>query len=74
VVVQAKRYSKAVGLKAVQEVTSAKPHYKADEAWVITNSSFTKAAEKLATSNNVRLIGREQLIDILSKNTSSNLN
>jgi restriction system protein len=31
IVVQAKRYSKKVGLKAVQEIVSAKSYYKADE-------------------------------------------
>lgn len=68
IVVQAKRYTKSVGIKAVQEVTSAKPYYLADEAWVITNSYFTKAAVTLASSNNVKLIDREQLIDLMTKN------
>lgn len=68
IVVQAKRYSKTVGLKAVQEVSSAKPHYKADEAWVVTNNYFTAAAKQLAATNNVRLINRDQLIEILSVN------
>jgi len=68
IVVQAKRYSKTVGLKAVQEVSSAKPHYKADEAWVVTNNYFTVAAKQLAATNNVRLINRDQLIEILSVN------
>jgi restriction system protein len=71
IVVQAKRYTKSVGIKAVQEVTSAKPYYRADEAWVITNSYFTKAAVKLAFSNNVKLIDREQLMDLLTKNIAS---
>lgn len=68
IVVQAKRYSKTVGLKAVQEVNSAKPHYKANEAWVVTNNYFTPAAKKLAATNNVRLIDRDQLIEILHRN------
>ncbi|WP_051353061.1 restriction endonuclease [Thalassobacillus devorans] len=42
IVVQAKRYSKNVGIKAIQEVHSSKNHYKADEAWVVTNSDFHK--------------------------------
>lgn len=67
IVVQAKRYAKTVGIKGVQEVIGAKPHYKADEAWVVTNNYFTKAAEKLAISNNVKLVNRDQLINILSK-------
>jgi len=68
IVVQAKRYSKTVGLKAIQEANSAKPHYNADEAWVITNNYFTAAAKKLAATNNVKLIDRDQLIKILYEN------
>lgn len=68
IVVQAKRYSKTVGLKAVQEVSSAKPHYKADEAWVVTNNYFTAAAKQLAATNNVKLINRDHLIEILIEN------
>lgn len=65
IIVQAKCYSKSVGIKAVQEAFSAKEHYKSDEAWVITNNYFTKAAKKLATSTNVKLIDRDDLIRIL---------
>ena len=68
IVVQAKRYSKTVGLKAVQEVSSAKPHYKADDAWVVTNNYFTVAAKQLAATNDVKLINRDELIEILSVN------
>ncbi|MGM8215908.1 restriction endonuclease [Bacillaceae bacterium W0354] len=63
IVVQAKRYKKNVGVKAIQEIASAKSHYKADECWVVTNSFFTEQAKRLASSNHVRLINREQLIN-----------
>jgi restriction system protein len=62
IVVQAKRYKNNVGIKAVQEIYSSKKHYKALEAWVVTNSNYTAAAQKLASSNDVRLINREVLI------------
>lgn len=62
IVVQAKRYKKKVGLKAVQEVVSAKNYYKADECWVITNNYFTTPAVNLALSNNVSLIDRDLLM------------
>ncbi|KIL46718.1 hypothetical protein KP77_28450 [Jeotgalibacillus alimentarius] len=62
IIVQAKRYKKNVGIKAVQEIASAKSHYQADECWVVTNSHFTEAAKKLAASNHVRLIDREELM------------
>jgi restriction system protein len=67
IVVQAKRYSNNVGVKAVQEIKAAQSHYNAIESWVVTNSYFTKAAVELARSNSVKLINRDQLIqDILS--------
>lgn len=67
IVVQAKRYSKAVGIKAVQEVISAVKMYEAEEAWVVTNNEFTKAAIELAGKNDVQLIGREILIDMINE-------
>jgi restriction system protein len=65
IVVQAKRYSKDVGIKAVQEVMGAKSYYKADEAWVVSNSYFTKAAKELAQKGNVMLVDRDTLIDYI---------
>lgn len=73
IVVQAKRYSKNVGLKAVQEAFTAMNHYNASEAWVVTNSDYTEQAYNLAKSNGVRLINRQKLIDmILNMNTTNN--
>ncbi len=56
VIIQAKRYKGTVGNKAVQEVISALTYFAGDEAWVITNSSFTPSAKALARKANVRLI------------------
>lgn len=68
IAVQLKRYTRPVGNKAVQEVLAGRVHYAAQEAWVITTSSFTKSAVELARSTNVRLIDgnelREWLIDL----------
>lgn len=65
IIVQAKRYKSNVGIKAVQEIASAKLHYKATDAWVVTNSFFTNAAVKLAKSNHVHLINRNDLIELI---------
>lgn len=65
IAVQAKRYSKNVGIKAVQEVLGAKSYYKTDEAWVVANSNYTKAAIKLASESSVRLINRDELVSML---------
>ncbi|SDL86016.1 restriction endonuclease [Sediminibacillus halophilus] len=67
IVVQAKRYKKNVGVKAVQEIVSAKTYYRADECWVITNSYFTVNAKKLAASNQVRLVDRPELMSWMLK-------
>ena len=64
IIIQAKRYNKAVGSKAVQEIFTAKIHYNAQEAWVVTNNHFTPQAEQLAKENQIRLIDREELIEI----------
>jgi restriction system protein len=65
IVVQAKRYKNNVGLKAVQEIYAAMNHYKATEAWVVTNSDYTEQAYTLAKSNGVKLINRNQLIEMI---------
>ncbi|MFD1928822.1 restriction endonuclease [Sporosarcina siberiensis] len=64
IVVQAKRYNSSVGIAAVQEVIPALKMYNANAAWVISNSYYTKAAIKLARSNHVRMINRDELIQI----------
>ncbi|AOV07379.1 restriction endonuclease [Sporosarcina ureilytica] len=64
IVVQAKRYKRSVGIAAVQEVIPAMKMYNASAAWVISNSYYTKAAIKLAKSNHVRMINRDELIQL----------
>lgn len=44
IAVQTKRWKTKVGIKAVQEIASAVPFYKADKGIVITNNLFTKEA------------------------------
>ena len=66
-IVQAKCYSKAVGIKAVQEIIGAKNHYGADEAIVATNNYFSKDAEVLAIENNVKLMDRSVIEKMLAK-------
>lgn len=61
-VVQAKRYAKAVGLRAVQEVVTSKAKYGCTHAIVVSNSSYTEAARDLAFLNRVELWDRERLI------------
>ena len=65
--VQAKRYTKNVGSKSVQEVVVAKTHYNADETMVVTNSTFTKQAEEIASENGVILIDRNSLCSLINE-------
>lgn len=67
IAVQAKRYKGNVGLEAVQQVQAGKAHYRASEAWVVTNSDYTDQAYSLAKSNGVRLIARKELIEMMAK-------
>jgi restriction system protein len=67
IVVQAKRYSKNVGLKAVQEAQASIAHYGASEAWVVSNSEYTYEATELARSNKVKLFSRDDLVEMILK-------
>lgn len=61
-VVQVKKYRKAVGNKAVQEIVAAKAMYRATQAIVVTSGpGYTRAAEELAQVNDVALWGLDDL-------------
>ncbi|MFE7064488.1 restriction endonuclease [Sutcliffiella sp. NPDC057660] len=65
IVVQAKRYRKKIGIKAVQEVRASMDYYHAEEGWVVSNSYYTDAAIELARYNQIKLINRNQLIKLI---------
>jgi len=67
VVLQAKLYGQPVGNHAVQEVNSAKNHYRCHRAIVVSNNTFTRAAMELARTNNVELVDRLQLGNMLDE-------
>ena len=71
IVVQAKRYRGIVGIKAVQEVIGAKEYYNADTAVVATNSHFSQSAIDLAHAANVKLFDRNNLVQLLPKQETS---
>ena len=60
--VQAKRWSKSVGVKAVQEAVASKGYYRCDAALVVANRSFTRQAVTLAGANGVELWDRDELV------------
>lgn len=67
IIVQAKRYSGVVSNTAVQEAVAAINHYKCDRAIVVTTSSFTESALKLAYSNKVELWDGKKLKEVMSE-------
>ncbi len=66
-VIQAKRFGGKVGNKAVQEIMAAISLYQAQNGMVITNSYFTPAAVELANANNIELVDRNALEELLNK-------
>lgn len=63
--IQCKRYSYAVGNKAIQEVVAGMNMYSCQKALVITTNYFTRQARQLALVNNVELIDRTKLLQLL---------
>jgi hypothetical protein len=66
-VVQAKCWCGTVGNTAVQEATAAKRHYGAQHGAVVTTGRFTKGARALAQSNDIELVDREGVEDMLRR-------
>lgn len=64
-VVQAKRYINKLDNTPVQEVVAAKYHYQYNDAMVVTNNYFTAGAKELAATNQVKLIDRDVLQQLL---------
>ena len=67
IAVQCKRYkqSNKVGNTAIQEVVTGKLFYDCTEAWVITTSTYTPHAIRLANKVGVKLFDRTSLITLL---------
>lgn len=61
--VQIKRYSRKLDQKPIREAVTgmAVKQYGCTKAMVVTNSTFTKAAEFLAAESNCELVDRERL-------------
>lgn len=59
--IQVKRYNGLVGASAVRQVVTALKKYECDKAMVVTNSVFSRTAQKLAEINNCVLVDRVKL-------------
>ena len=69
IVLQCKKYSKPVGNRAVQEIVAGIAHAEAQRGIVVATNGYTKAAERLAASNDILLLHHSDLsrIDRLLK-------
>lgn len=66
IIIQCKLYSSPVGNKAVQEVYSARKHYGAKLALVVTNNTYTRSAIELANTTSVLLLHHNDLVDFFN--------
>jgi restriction system protein len=67
IAVQAKRYKGNVGNRAVQMILGAKKYYGCQEAWIVTNSFYTKAAIQMSSKTDVLLIDRNGLLNLMTQ-------
>jgi hypothetical protein len=65
--IQAKCYSGSVGNSAIQEAVAGIQYYHLDKAIVVTNSSYTDSAIKLANANSIVLWDRNILKEKISE-------
>jgi len=61
--VQVKRYTHPVSRRAVSDAVAGKDHYGCSAAMVVTNSSVTEGAIKLARSTRCQLVDRDTLAE-----------
>lgn len=67
IVVQAKCYGGRVEESSLRQLVQGKAKYSADEAWCVTNNFFTDAATSFANQNNIKLIDRLGLMEMIEK-------
>ncbi len=58
---QVKRYQKQVGIEALYQAAGGREYYHADRFAVITNSTFTPAAQEFARKTKAILVDRDKL-------------
>lgn len=64
VAIQCKFYSSPIGNAAVQQVIAGKLFYHATHAAVVSNTTYTAAAQQLAARSNVLLLQHDQLANL----------
>jgi HJR/Mrr/RecB family endonuclease len=75
ILIQAKCYKNvSVGNDAVQQAVAAKSYYDCNKAAVVTTSNFTREAIELAKVNNVELVAKPRLQELLVQHLSESWN
>ncbi len=64
---QCKLYNSPIGNKAVQEAHAGKAYYGLEVVGVLSNASYTRSAEDLATMTGVRLLSHQDIPDLFDK-------
>ena len=73
IAIQVKKFSKPVGIKAVQEIIAGKYYYNCHEGWVVTTAPyFTQAAKNLAQTQNIKLFNKNDLAILLNNLQKNN--
>ena len=65
ILIQAKCYTNNIGNKAVQEAVAAQKYYVCNKVMVVGTSDFTQQAIDLAKMNDVELVGKKQLQEMI---------
>ncbi|MCT2535237.1 restriction endonuclease [Aquibacillus koreensis] len=66
-VVRAIRSENKVGMSALNEVNQSNKYFHVNSKWIITNSSYTKVVINQAEKSDVKLLSREDLLDMLHR-------
>ena len=72
ILIQAKCYTNNIGNQAVQQAVAAKKYYDCGRAMVIGTADFTREAVDLARANNVELMKKKQLQELLLLHLNQN--
>ena len=65
--IQAKRWKQPVGSNEISQILQGKTYYDCDELWIITTSSLTAQAQNTSLNNNITILTRVNVIEMLEE-------
>lgn len=63
--IQAKRWKNNIGTTEIAKIINGKVYYGLDKLWIITTSYLTQQAQNTALNQDIRIIPRNEILDIL---------